>query len=105
METDNQLSNKEKVVLLANMDARSKDEYDEKFSSVIEETPPLAPHKIDDQIRRSIARYASMVVGDDDIEKICSSNEPSVWLQMKVTISFLHGYQVAMKWGKPIVSA
>ena len=101
--TDDQLTEMDKATLLGHMDGRCANDFDKEFSAVIEDTLPSGLDELDGQIRRSLVRYTEMVVGDEDIEKIRSDNDLRSQLRGIVTVAFLHGYQVAMKWGKPIV--
>lgn len=101
--TDNQLTQMEKATLLGHMDGRCANDFDKEFSAVIEDTPPLGVDELDGQIRRSLVRYTEMVVDDEDIEKIRSDNDLRSRLRGIITVAFLHGYQVSIKWGKPIV--
>lgn len=82
-----ELTSRDKVTLLANLDARNLDDYDQKFYKAMKEIPPLGPDEIDDRVRRAIFRFITEVVDP------ASQGDPG----RLVMIGFLHGYMVAQQ--------
>jgi len=99
---DERLTDKEKVSLLANIDARGLTVRDEEFERIIAETMPLSMYQLTDPIRYALGIYIKELLSklEEDISNDPKSFEAyaSTWL----SIAWMNGYQVARKWGKSI---
>ena len=81
------LTRRDRAILLGTVDRRSKDDYDREFYEKMKEIPPLGVEEVDDQVRRAIVRFVTDVKGE------VSEEENGGF----VILGFLHGYQVGRK--------
>jgi len=81
------LSEKEKLILLAEMDGRNLDEYDRSFYEAMYRSPGVQPSEIEDGVRRAVLRF----IADSGPEV----SDPSVGGY--IMMAFCHGYLVGRK--------
>lgn len=98
-----QLTDKEKAILIGSVDAKSRNDFNEEFYNLMKNTLPPAPDQIDDRIRRSISRFYRKAETDEETALLLSHDNPNSVLQGRLTVAWLHGYMVARKWRKPIL--
>jgi len=96
------LTNNEKASLLANMDARGQTAIDEEFERILAETKPLKPHELTDSIRYALAIYIQELPSRFKRDIANDPNSFEAYASTWLSIAWLHGYQVALKWGKSI---
>jgi hypothetical protein len=84
---DEELTRREKIILLGINDGKSKDDYDRQFYEKMKEIPPLRVEEVDDRVRRAILRYIADGKGE-------SSKAPTA---AYVMMGFAHGYMVGRK--------
>lgn len=84
---EEKLTQRDKAILLGNIDGRSKDDYDREFYEKMREIPPLGVDEVDDQVRRAILRF----IADGKSE---ASKPPNGGYVM---MGFMHGYMVGRK--------
>lgn len=101
--TEEKLTRGEKATLLALVDAKHVDAFNEEFYNLMKKTPPLELEEINDHIRRSIVKFINTMVDDEGVAEAVSSDKPLFLLRGMVTVSWLHGYMVAQKWKKSIL--
>ena len=89
---NDELTGREKSVLLGEMDGRGRDDYDRAFYEAMYRTAPLRPEDVDDRIRRAIIRFIQDGKGpasESDVGGL-------------VMMGFAHGYMVGRKLRKDI---
>jgi len=81
------LTQRDKAILLGNIDGRSKDDYDREFYEKMKEIPPLGIDEVDERVRRAILRFIMDGKGE-------ASKEDNGGF---VIMGFIHGYMVGRK--------
>ncbi len=79
---EEELTQRDKAILLGNIDGRSRDDYDQHFYEAMNRIPPLGIEEVDDRIRRAILQYI-------EASKVDNGGF--------VMMGFLHGYMVGRK--------
>jgi len=82
-----ELTQRDKAILLGNMDSTSADDYDRQFYEKMKEVAPLHPEEVDDGVRRAILRF--IMDGKGEASKADNGGF--------VMMGFLHGYMVGRK--------
>jgi len=101
----NELTKKDKITLLANLDARERTSRDEEFEKVMAETLPPALIQIADPVRYALVTYIKGLLSELLSDIVHDPKEVETHSATWLTIAWLHGYQVALKWGRPIDTA
>jgi len=99
---EDELTHSEKVTLIANIDARQQDDYDEVFYELLMSQRTLGVLEVDDRIRRAITKFArnySQHLINDIFEADVSLARVS---EVSLTVGFLRGYELGRKLCRPL---
>lgn len=97
-----EMTKKDKVTLLANADARGIFPRNEEFEKVMAETLPPDPIQIADPIRQALVTYIREQLSLMESDIAANPKEFETYAATGLMLAWLHGYQVALKWGKSI---
>jgi hypothetical protein len=89
-----ELTQRDKAILLGNVDGRSLDDYDQQLYQMMWKVRPLGLEEIDDRARRAILQYIAQGKGE--------ASEPAN--RGFVMMGFVHGYMVGQKLKRDIRS-